>query len=63
MLESGIPRRLVGLSPQERGNRRIACRGNPCRGPIPAGAGEPDSMMGRIHWVRAYPRRSGGTGK
>ena len=50
-----------GLSPLTRGNL-VACDAPlGYRGPIPAHAGEPLALVGRIHHLRAYPRSRGGT--
>ena len=50
-----------GLSPLARGNR--PCRpGQDCRrGPIPARAGEPATILTIGPAIRAYPRSRGGT--
>ena len=50
-----------GLSPLARGNR-IGFRWIfACAGPIPAGAGEPDTACHAVLGARAYPRWRGGT--
>ena len=50
-----------GLSPQVRGNHANARPVLLCRGPIPAGAGEPGGVNRDGRQRRAYPRRCGGT--
>jgi len=51
----------LGLSPRERGNRRLrgGCAHHP--GSIPARAGEPVQPCGQRVLLRVYPRASGGT--
>ena len=50
-----------GLSPRLRGNRLLCPWPWPCRGSIPAPAGEPPKVPKRraLKWV--YPRACGGT--
>ena len=52
-----------GLSPRVRGNLRRARRGEPCRGSIPAGAGEPGAQSATLRSPGVYPRGCGGTQK
>src|SRR5680860_192392 len=50
----------TGLSPHTRGKRvEIVCR-DPCKGPIPAHAGETRSRRTRESPSAAYPRTRGG---
>jgi len=50
-----------GLSPRVRGNRPDRRHSRPRRGPIPAGAGEPQMMEAGQAFFTAYPRGCGGT--
>ncbi len=52
---------LRGLSPRARGNRHREGDAYRPGGPIPAGAGEPDSSRPPIWRTMAYPRGRGGT--
>ena len=55
------PRTKPGVSPRERGNRRIWVVGASTSGCIPARAGEPRYPTMRTATVWVYPRASGGT--
>ena len=57
----GAPEEVEGLSPRGRGNRRWSRGKKPCRGPIPARAGEPCCADTAAAPSRAYPRAGGGT--
>ena len=54
-------RRIVGLSPRVRGNRRRDDRAGIAPRSIPACAGEPAPVRGRAPWRTVYPRVCGGT--
>ena len=54
--------RRLGLSPLARGNPIHMCPIAPCRGPIPARAGQPTCARGRRPPAGAYPRSRGATG-
>ena len=51
----------AGLSPRARGNRLAQAECAGCRGPIPAGAGEPAPHAAHRGARGAYPRGRGGT--
>ena len=53
--------RRLGLSPLARGNPIHMCPIAPCRGPIPARAGQPTCARGRRPPAGAYPRSRGAT--
>ena len=55
------PNAPVGLSPRVRGNPKLTARGQRFPGSIPAGAGEPMTMMAPGGDWRVYPRGCGGT--
>ena len=60
-MADALMRICEGLSPLARGNRVLG-ESNPLRrGPIPAGAGEPDTQKASICRKAAYPRWRGGT--
>ena len=60
-LNSTSSRRVKGLSPRARGNRRPQPRAAAKRGSIPAGAGEPIRRPTSPRRARVYPRGRGGT--
>ena len=53
--------RRLGLSPLARGNPIHMCPIAPCRGPIPARAGQPFSPQKLLRTLGAYPRSRGAT--
>ena len=53
--------KLPGLSPRARGNLAVLLSSGQAAGPIPAGAGEPQSLGPVTGPCRAYPRGRGGT--